>query len=124
MKNELKMKKNWKSKVKKNWKKIVAITVAGVAAVGTGALIIYKLKNGDTSGSPIEMWIDQGSGPYSGKLCLNRSEDIVQMAFEKVSLKDVDKFVEMLNPDIYEISEQTEWDEIIFIRDSVPPFQV
>lgn len=123
MKNELKMKKNWKREIKKNWKKIVAITVAGAAVVGTGALIIYKLKNGDF-GSSVEMWIDQGSGPYSGKLCLNRSEDIVQMAFEKLSLKDVDKFVEMLNPDIYEISEQTEWDEIIFIRNSVPPFQV
>lgn len=121
MKNELKMKKNWKREIKKNWKKIVAITVAGAAVVGTGVLIIYKLKNGeepDLSGYMSLNVFEDGMSYDADTFWDKTGQTIVKMTVEDMSVRDVSKMLDTINPDVYGISVDHPWKEIIFLRDA------
>lgn len=103
---------------KETIKKASIIFGVGVALVSAGIFIAYKMKNGE-------------------ELCLEETEanrDGVNYIFEALwdnsvwdgmkrirttspmSLEDLNEMFAQMNPDVYGVSEQTKWDEVIFIR--------
>lgn len=115
--NEMKVMK------KRNWKKIAAYTAAGVALIGAGAAFVIKLKNGTVNvidlsalkGMSLSVFGD-GVGYDATLLWDEEGKNVSQMAVEKMTARDVTKMLDIINPDVYGISMDTKWDEIIFIQ--------
>lgn len=115
---------------RKRWKKIAICAAAGVALVGTGIAVAIKLKNGDDISDNYESLIKNtdlgvcdpvnlsvfGDGVGYDAELLYKGDNVVYMGVESMSLQDVNKMLELINPDVYGISNQTNWDEIVFIQ--------
>lgn len=119
-----------KVKKKRNWKKIAAYTAAGLAVVGAGIAIAVKLKNGDDISDDCEALVKNtnfgvcdsvslsvfGDGVGYDADMLTKEGNIVFMGVQSMSLQDMDKMFELINPDVYGISNETTWDEILLIQ--------
>ena len=115
---------------RKNWKKIAAYTAAGLAVVGAGIAIAVKLKNGDDISDDCETLVKNtnfgacdsvslsvfGDGVGYDADMLTKDGNIVFMCVPSMSLRDMDKMFELINPDVYGISNETTWDEILLIQ--------
>ena len=115
---------------RKNWKKIAAYSAAGLAVIGAGIAIAVKLNNGDDISDDCEALIKNtdfgvcdpinlsvfGDGVGYNAELLSKEDNIVYMGLQNMSLQDVNKMFELINPDVYGISNQTNWDEIVLIQ--------
>jgi len=110
-------KKEIKKTIKRSidWKKLAIYTAAGVALVGAGAAFVIKLKNGTCNTMDLSAFCD-GVGWDAKLLWDKEGMNVTQMAVEKMSVRDVTKMLDVVNPDVYSISMDTKWDEIIFIQ--------
>lgn len=115
---------------RKNWKKIAICAAAGAALVGTGIIIAIKLKNGDDVSDSIpsipsldfndrttDLSVFGDGVGYDAKLFWNKDGSNVELlGVANMSLRDVNKMFDIINPDVYDVSMDTNWDEIIFVQ--------
>lgn len=117
-------------KKKRNWKKIAAYTAAGLAVVGAGIALAVKLKNGDDVSDSIpsipsldfndrttDLSVFGDGVGYDAKLFWDKDgSNIELLGVANMSLRDVNKMFDIINPDVYDVSKDTNWDEIIFVQ--------
>lgn len=110
-----------KARRKKHWKKIALIFGSGIAMIGTGILIAHKTKNGES----LELCLEETEANRDGVNYIFEAlwdNSILWDGMKRIrttspmSLEDLNEMFTQMNPDVYGVSEQTKWDEIIFIR--------
>lgn len=101
---------------RKNWKKISTYVAAGAVIVGTGIVIAIKAKNNDGGiGYPMDLSVFGDGIGYDAKILWN-NDKIVHFSVEDMSVRNINEMLNIMNPDVYGISMDTKWDEIIFVQ--------
>lgn len=119
-------------KKKTDWKKIALITAAGLAVVGTGIAIAVKIKNGQSvdaeevlplitvpaSSTCTDLYFSDAGIDYAATTLWDKTgSEMTTMMVESMSLNDLSKMFQQMNPDIFGVSEQTVWDKLLLVRE-------